>query len=311
MKAQKLPVLLVISGPTGSGKTALAIELAQHFSTHILSADSRQFYKEISIGTAKPSAEEQQAAPHHFINSLSIHDTYTVGDFERDALALLTQLYQQHNIVILCGGSGLFVKAVCEGLDDLPKSDEKIRNELIALHQKEGIIPLQEKLISLDPQYAAVVDLNNPNRIMRALEVCLSTGKPYSDFLDKPTAPRPFHVVNIGIDISREELYSRINLRVEKMLEQGLEDEARSVYPFKQLSCLNTVGYQEFFDHFDGLMTREQAIEKIKQHSRNYAKKQMTWFRKSTDIQWFRSQDMDKIVAHVTEQSNIFATDNL
>lgn len=311
MKAQKLPVLLVISGPTGSGKTALAIQLAKHFGTHILSADSRQFYKEISIGTAKPTAEEQQAAPHHFIDSLSIHDIYTAGDYERDALALLNQLFQQHHIVILCGGSGLFVKAVCEGLDDLPKSDERIRNELIALHQKEGIIPLQEKLISLDPQYAAVVDLNNPNRVMRALEVCLSTGKPYSEFLGKQAAPRPFRVVNIGIDISREELYSRINLRVDKMLEQGLEDEARSVYTFRQLSCLNTVGYQEFFDHFDGLMTREQAIEKIKQHSRNYAKKQMTWFRKSTDIQWFRSQDMDKIVAHVTEQSNIFAPDNL
>ncbi len=311
MKAQTLSVLLVISGPTGSGKTALAIELAKHFNTHILSADSRQFYKEISIGTAKPTPEEQQAAPHHFIDSLSIHDQYTAGDYERDALALLNQLFQQHNIVILCGGSGLFVKAVCEGLDDLPKSSEKIRNELIDLHHREGIIPLQEKLTKLDPKYASEVDLNNPNRVMRALEVCLSTGKPYSDFLGKQAVPRPFRVVNIGIDIPREELYSRINLRVDKMLEQGLEDEVKSVYPFKNLICLNTVGYQEFFDHFDGLITREQAIEKIKQHSRNYAKKQMTWFRKSTGIHWFHPQDMDKIVAHVTEQSNIFAPDNL
>lgn len=311
MKAHALPILVVISGPTGSGKTTLAIQLAKHFGTHILSADSRQFYKEISIGTAKPTPEEQQAAPHHFVDSLSIHDHYTAGDYERDALALLNQLFQQHHIVILCGGSGLFVKAVCEGLDDLPKSDKKIRNELIDLYQKEGIIPLQEKLINLDPKYAAEVDLNNPNRVMRALEVCLSSGKPYSDFLGKQAAPRPFRVVNIGIDIAREELYSRINLRVDKMLEQGLEDEVKAVYPFKQLSCLNTVGYQEFFDHFDGLITSEKAIDKIKQHSRNYAKKQMTWFRKSTGIQWFRPHDLDKIVAHITEQSNIFAPDNL
>lgn len=304
----KPPVLLVINGPTASGKTALAIALAQHYRTHILSADSRQFYRELSIGTAKPTPEQLARAPHHFINSLSIHDTYTAGDFERDSLNLLEQLFQEHPLVILCGGSGLFVKAVCEGLDDLPRATPELRQSLIDTYEKQGLSPLLQQLRELDPAYAAEVDIHNPNRIMRALEVCLTSGKPYSSFRIQAPAARTFQTIYIGLEVPRQTLYQRIHQRVDEMVHRGLEAEARSVLPYRHLSCLNTVGYQEWFACFDGDLTREQAIDKIKQHTRNYAKKQLTWLRKVPHMQWFAPADMEKIITFVGEQTGIFAT---
>jgi tRNA dimethylallyltransferase len=301
-------VLLVINGPTASGKTALAIALAKHYDTHILSADSRQFYRELSIGTAKPTPEQLAQAPHHFIDSLSIHDSYSAGDFERDSLALLEQLFDRHPLVILCGGSGLFVKAVCEGLDDLPQASTALRQSLIEAFRNTGMEPLQLQLKQLDPVYAAEVDLNNPNRVMRALEVCLATGKPFSSFRIKAPAARTFQTLHIGLELPRDILYQRINQRVDDMINNGLEAEARRVYAFRHLPCLNTVGYQEWFACFDGNLTSDEAIDKIKQHTRNYAKKQMTWLRKVPNIHWFTPDAMEKIISLVGEQTGIFAT---
>lgn len=304
----KPPVLLVINGPTASGKTALSIALAQHYRTHILSADSRQFYRELSIGTAKPTPEQLEQAPHHFIDSLSIHNSYSAGDFERDSMALLEHLFKEHPLVILCGGSGLFVKAVCEGLDDLPQAPPALRQSLIEAYHTHGIASLQQQLKELDPVYAAEVDLNNPNRVMRALEVCLSTGKPFSSFRLQAPAVRPFQTVHIGLDVPRDILYQRINQRVDTMVQSGLEEEASGVYAHRHLSCLQTVGYQEWFACFNGELTREQAVDKIKQHTRNYAKKQLTWLRKVPHMQWFAPDDMEKIITYVGQQTGIFAT---
>ena len=290
------PILLVIGGATASGKTATAIWLAREFGAEILSADSRQFYREMSIGTAKPSPAERQMAPHHFIDSLSVGDDYSVGDFERDALKILDRIFQHKNTAILTGGSGLFLKAVCEGLDAFPAISEKTKNWVDAGEQAGGLPWLQAQLAEHDPAWFAKVDRHNPARLRRALEVCRESGLPYSSFLEKEKISRPFRPVYILLELPRVELYARINARVDAMIAAGLEDEALSLLPWRHRPALRTVGYEEWFDYFDGKISRTEAIEKIKQHSRNYAKRQATWFRKHGEWTVFHPDERDRIM---------------
>lgn len=297
----KSKYLIVIGGPTASGKTGLGIRLAQHFKTEILSADSRQFYREMNIGTAKPDAEELVQAKHHFINSLSIQDSYTAGDYERDALVLLGHLYQKHDVVIMVGGSGLFIRAVCEGLDNFPDIPAQIREDLNTLFENKGIEVLQMELEKLDPDYYAKVDQQNPKRLLRALEVCRATGQPFSHFHQQKKAIRNFTPIYMGVEWEREALYQRINQRVELMLEAGLEAEARALSPHRQISALQTVGYQEWFDYFDDKIDRTEAIRLIKRNSRRYAKRQLTWFRKVEGMQYFGLEDFEGLMGYLSQ----------
>lgn len=279
-------LLVVIAGPTAIGKTAKSIALAQSFGSEIISADSRQFYKEMSIGTAVPSADELSAVPHHFIQHLSIDDSYSVGDFEEDALKKINRLFQKHDILFMVGGSGLYIKAVTEGLDKFPKIKPGIREKLNLQAQTEGLSRLQNRLTSLDPEYAERIDLNNPHRVIRALEVCLSSGKPFSSFLDRPKAERAFHSLKIGLEAPREIIYERIERRVDAMIDEGLLAEAQKLYPKRKNNALNTVGYKELFDYMDGRYSLNKAIDEIKKHTRRYAKRQLTWLRKEK-MTWF------------------------
>jgi tRNA dimethylallyltransferase len=283
--------LIVIAGPTASGKTALAISLAQHYKTVILSADSRQFYREMSIGTAKPNANELAAAQHYFINSHSITENFSVGDFEKQALALLDELFKVHDIVILAGGSGLYIKAVCEGFDEVPNAGAATREKLNTEFTENGITHLQEKLKAVDPEYYKQVDLNNPQRIIRALEVFEITGKPFSSFHKSNQNKRSFGIIKFGLSLPREVLYQRINQRVNVMVEQGLVNEAKQLLPYRHVNALNTVGYSELFDYFDGKTDLNRAIELIKQNTRHFAKRQMTWFNKDKEIIWVGAGD--------------------
>lgn len=278
--------LLVIIGPTASGKTALSIQLAQQFKTVILSCDARQFYREMTIGTAKPTTEELAAAPHQFIDSLSIEEAYNMGAFERDAVAFLEQHYQQEQLAIMAGGSGLYVKAVCEGVDHFPAIDPAVRVALNELWEAKGIEALQAELAIADPVYYQQVDQANPHRLIRALEICRGTGQAFSSFQGKSKAKRPFQAIKIGLDWDRAALYERINKRVDLMVEEGLVEEARSLYPKRHLNALQTVGYQELFQYFDGDIDLNTAIELIKRNTRRYAKRQLTWFRKDQAIHW-------------------------
>ncbi len=287
--------LVVIVGPTGSGKTDLSIEVARRLGAPILSTDSRQLYRGIPIGTAQPSAEQLQAVEHHFIASHDLKQNFSCGAYEAEALALLEKLFQQYRDVVAVGGSGLYVQALCEGMDDLPKVDEALRERLNERLRTEGIEALAEELRGLDPEYHAAVDRRNPARVLRALEVCLQTGLPYSQLRRGIRQKRSFGVVKIGVDMPREELYRRIDLRVERMMEAGLEAEARAVYPLRHLNALQTVGYKELFDFFDGRITRDEAVELIKRNSRRYAKRQLTWFRRDADIHWFTPDDTEGI----------------
>ncbi|HWZ15302.1 MAG TPA: tRNA (adenosine(37)-N6)-dimethylallyltransferase MiaA [Mucilaginibacter sp.] len=282
----RLKTLVVIAGPTASGKTAAAIELAKKYNTVILSADSRQFYREMSIGTAKPTEEELAAVKHYFINSLSITETFTVGDFEKQALTLLDELFRVHDVVLLVGGSGLFIKAVCEGFDKVPAADAGIRDKLNLEFKEKGIVNLQEKLKRADPEYYATVDIDNPQRVIRALEVFESTGNPISSYRKAGTNKRSFRIVKFGLLLPREKLYQRINQRVDDMVKQGLVEEVRSLLPYRHLNALNTVGYSELFDYFDGKTDLDKAIGLIKQNTRRFAKRQMTWFSRDSDIKW-------------------------
>lgn len=293
--------LIVIAGPTAIGKTNLAITLAQRLDTIILSSDSRQFYRQTSIGTAKPSNDELTAAPHYFINSLDITDNYNVGSFERDALQLLDTQFKQHQSVIMVGGSGLYIRAVCEGLDEFPEVPTTIRATINHHYQTEGITYLQTNLQQLDPNYYAVVDTNNPQRMIRALEVCMGTNKPFSSFLVRNANSRPFKCIKIALDTNRATLYNRINKRVDDMMAMGLEAEARNLYPFKQLNALQTVGYQELFSYFDGSISLTQAVALIKQNTRRYAKRQLTWLRKDPEFLWFEPTDIDAIWATIVD----------
>lgn len=283
--------LIVVVGPTGSGKTALSISLARHFSAPIISTDSRQVYRGMAIGTAQPTEEELQAAEHHFIACRNIDEEFNCGAYEEQALKRLEELFEHSDRVVAVGGSGLYIKALCEGLDDLPDVSEELREELRERLSKEGLEQLLEELRQLDPAFYQVVDRCNPSRVLRALEVSIASGKPYSDFRCGEKCSRNFEIVKVGIDMPREQLYDRINRRVDLMVSEGLEAEARGLYPHRDLNALQTVGYREFFDYFDGQVTRDEAIELIKRNSRRYAKRQMTWFRKDTDIKWYGSAE--------------------
>ncbi|MCK6650234.1 MAG: tRNA (adenosine(37)-N6)-dimethylallyltransferase MiaA [Bacteroidia bacterium] len=293
------PTLLVIAGPTAIGKTALSIQLAKHFNTSILSADSRQFFKEMSIGTAKPTQEEMQGITHYFIDSHSISEDFNVGKYETDAIQLLEKLFKEKDLVLLVGGSGLYVDAICNGLDELPEANENIRKQLEETYQTQGITALQEQLKELDPDYYAQVDLNNPQRLLRALEVCLSTGKPYSKQRTGVKKERNFKCIKIGLNTDREELYERINQRVDIMMQQGLLEEVKKLIHFKNKNALQTVGYKELFDHLEGEISLNEAIELIKQHTRNFAKRQLTWFRRDEQIRWFEPKQLDDIISYV------------
>lgn len=280
------PTLIVIVGPTAVGKTSAGIHLAKQLQTEIISSDSRQFYKEMSIGTARPTPEELATVPHHFIGHLSIHDTYNVSQFEHDALMKLDELFQKHATVVMVGGSGLYINAVCEGIDELPDPDESLRMELKELLKNEGVETLAAKLKELDSDYYNQVDRANPNRLLRALEVCITTGIPYSKLRKMQPKQRPFQIQKIGLTLPREELNKRIETRVDQMMKDGLLAEVESLLPYRNLNALNTVGYKELFEYLDGNWTLDQAIEKIKTNTRRYAKRQMTWFRRDAGIKW-------------------------
>lgn len=297
--------LINIVGPTAIGKTALAIKLAHHFGTEIISSDSRQFFKEMSIGTAVPSKEELSEAVHHFIQHKSIFESYSVGDFERDTIKFLENFYKKNSIIIMVGGSGLYSNAVLYGLDEFPDISQQIREDLNSEYKNKGIEFLQKKLQQLDPQHYENVDIYNPQRIIRALEVCIGTGKAYSSFLNKKKKDRFFSFIQIGLITEREAMYNRINLRVEKMLENGLFKEVQSLYKYKTLNALQTVGYREFFDFLDSKINFNQAIELTKMNTRRFAKRQLTWYNKQTDIQWFDYKtNLSEIVNYINSKLN-------
>ena len=299
------PLLVVITGPTAVGKTELCVKVAQHFNTEIISADSRQFYKELVIGTAKPTKSEMRNIKHHFIDSHSITEDFNVNNFENDALKLLDQLFQKHKIVILTGGSGLYIDALCQGFDeDLPGSDEKIRIELEKLYQEYGIKILQEKLKQLDPTFYNTVDLNNVKRLQRAIEVCMLTGEKYSKIRKGTKQIRPFNVLKIGLSRDREELFNRINSRVDIMIQNGLINEVENLVAHKDSNPLKTVGYTELFDYLDKITSLEQAIEKIKVNTRRYAKRQIGWFNKNGDYKWFNPNELTKITDYISFNLN-------
>ena len=291
--------LIIITGPTAIGKTGLAVFIAKALKTEIVSFDSRQFYKEMKIGTAVPTDEELAEVPHHFIQNLSIHDEYTVGDFERDALKKLEELFQKYNSVVMVGGSGMFEKAVTEGLDEFPEVDKTIRQNLIYEFDIYGLEPLQKELKEVDPDYYHQVDLNNPVRIIRALEVFRGTGKPFSSFRKNNSAKRNFNILKIGLELPREEIYDRINRRVDLMMEEGLLEEVKSLYKFKNLNSLQTVGYRELFDYLDGKFDLDFAVEEIKKNTRRYAKRQLTWYRKDEKINWFSPFEKEEILDYI------------
>ena len=278
--------LLVIAGPTAVGKTALCVEMAKSLHTEIISADSRQFYQELSIGTAKPSLEEQGGVTHHFIDSHSIHDYFSPGDFEREALQVLTNLFETHDVVILTGGSGLYLKALMEGLDDMPDVDLDLRSDLMHRLEVEGLEKLYTNLQDVDPEYASKVDAQNPQRVVRALEVCLSTGKSYTSFRNQQKSDRPFELIKICLDRPREELYARIDARMDKMLEAGLMQEAKDFEAYQDRYALKTLGYKEVYGYFRGEYDKTEMVRLLKRNSRHYAKKQLTWFRHQDDFEF-------------------------
>lgn len=279
--------LITVVGPTAIGKTEMAIGIAKQFKTEIISADSRQFYKEMKIGTAVPSINELSAIPHHFIQHKGIAEVYSVGAFEKDALCLLDELFKKYDIVVLVGGTGLYISAITNGLDEFPKIDAGLRNELNQILKEKGIQELQELLKLKDPEYFSRVDTENPHRLIRALEVCLATGKPYSSFLNKPKIARSFKTISFGLTAKRELIYDRINQRVDLMVKEGLLEEAKSLYAQRTLNALQTVGYKEIFKYFDGEYDLDFAISEIKKNTRRFAKRQLTWFKKDSTIIWF------------------------
>lgn len=283
---ENTPTLIVIAGPTAVGKTSVAIDVAEHYATEIISADSRQFYKGLTIGTAAPTPQQLERVKHHFVGFLEPEEYFNVGKFEIEVLDLLKQLFTKHHVVIMTGGSGLYIRAVCKGIDEFPDIDEDIRKNLQDILRNEGLPALRRLLIKHDPLYASTVDPANPNRIIRALEVIMQTGKPYSSFLGNRKTQRDFNIIQIALNIDRSELHERINHRVDKMIEDGLLEEAKSFYAKRHLNSLNTVGYKELFSYFDGELSLENAIEKIKTNTRRYARRQITWFNKDSQFNW-------------------------
>ncbi len=302
--------LIVVVGPTAVGKTALAIRLAKHFETEVVSADSRQFYREMEIGTAKPTTEEMYGVPHHFVNSRSIHEPYDVGQFEQEAMACLKILYQEHNVVIMAGGSGLFVDAVCRGFDELPKPGPEVRAAVTELYETGGIEALQNELKQADQEYYAQVDLQNPQRLMRALEVCRFTGHKFSELRKGSKVERPFQVIKIGLNTERERLYSRIDQRMDLMITAGLFEEAERLAPYRALNALQTVGYREIYGFLEGHYDREEAIRLLKRNSRRYAKRQLTWFKRDEQTRWFEPNQISAIIKYIDNRVQI-TTNNL
>lgn len=297
--------LIVVLGPTGVGKSDISIQLAKHYHTEIISADSRQFFKELCIGTAVPDKKDLSEIPHHFIQNKSIHNYYNVSSFEVEALALIDQLFQKVSPLILAGGSMLYIDTICNGIDDIPTVDAVTRNDVIKWYEQNGIDALRERLLELDPDYYNIVDLNNPKRMLHAVEICQMTGKTFTSFRTNTTKERPFKIIKIGINQDRNVLYERINQRVLKMIDAGLVEEARSVYPFRNLNSLNTVGYKELFAYFDGACSLEEAIDLIQRNTRKYARKQLTWFRRDEQIAWFEPNQLSDIINYIDNKMSV------
>ncbi len=294
--------LIIILGPTGAGKTDLSLEVAKDLHTEIISCDSRQFYKEMKIGTAAPTPEQLNEVKHHLVGQLSIKDYYSCGKFEIEALHLLDQLFKSKDEVVMVGGSMLYIDAITKGIDDVPNVEPQLRDALWEQYAREGLEPISKELAQLDPEYYDTIDKKNYKRIIHALEICKQSGKTYTEIRKKQNKERPFHLLKIGVTLPREELYERINRRVDLMIENGLEEEARNLYSQKDLNALNTVGYKEIFKIFEGEWTREHAIDMIKQDSRHYAKKQMTWFKKDEEIKWFAPYEKEAVVKYIKEK---------
>lgn len=301
-----MKTLLVLLGPTGVGKTEWSIRVAEVLGSPILSADSRQIYKEMIIGTAAPDKNQLERVDHYFVGKLEPEEYYSASEFEDEALSLLDELHTQYSTIVMTGGSMMYIDAVCKGIDEIPTIDDKLRSDLKELYDKEGLDPIRRQLKILDPVFYNEVDLKNPKRVIHALEICLMAGKPYSSLRKNTKKERPFRIIKVGFNRDRKELYDRINLRVDKMVEDGLVEEARGLYPRRHLNSLNTVGYKELFEYFDGVCSLEFAIDKIKQHSRNYARKQLSWFRRDENIYWINlSNDNDGVVQEIIDLVNI------
>jgi len=297
--------LIVLLGPTCVGKTDISIEIARHFNCEIISADSRQFYMEMKTGTAVPTDLQLNTIRHHFVRFLSVKEYYSASLFERDVLELLGRLFKRRNIVLMSGGSGMYIDAVCNSIDDIPDVDTSIREKYTSKYREEGIESLRIALKLLDPDYYSKADLKNHKRIIRALEICETTGRPYSSFLTNKKSERDFIIIKLGLKRDRKELYERINLRVDKMTEAGLEDEARGLFKMRNLNALNTVGYKEFFDFFEGKISREKAIELIRRNTRRFAKRQITWWSKDREIRWFQVEEVEAMVEYIESRLNI------
>lgn len=296
--------LVVVLGPTGIGKSNISLQLARHFTTEIISADSRQFYRELAIGTAIPSTDELDEIPHHFIQSKSVTDYYNVSDFENEALQVIEQLFEKANPVILAGGSMMYVDTICKGIDDIPTVDPDIRADVVRWFEENGLDALKKRLLEVDPDYYRIVDLNNSKRLLHAVEIHQMTGQPYSSFRKNTVKERPFHIIKIGLNQDRKILYERINKRVIQMMEAGLLEEVKTVYQYRKMNSLNTVGYKELFSFMDGDYTLEEAIDLIQRNTRKYARKQLTWFRRDPEITWFEPEQIQDIISHIEQKMN-------
>lgn len=302
MKSPK--TLIVLIGPTGVGKTELSLDIAEKFKSPIISADSRQLYADIKIGTAAPTEEQQKRVKHYFVGTLKLTDYYSAAQYELEVMKLLDELFLKHDTIILTGGSMMYIDAICKGIDDIPTVDNETREMMMDKYEREGLENLCAELKLLDPEYYSIVDLKNPKRVIHALEICYMTGKTYTSFRTGNKKERPFNIIKIGLKRDREELYERINRRVDMMIEEGLVDEVKSVYQYKNLNSLNTVGYKEIIQYLDGNCTLDFAIEKIKQNSRIYSRKQMTWFKRDTDITWFHPDDKQEVMNYIDSYIN-------
>ncbi len=296
------PTLIVLAGPTGIGKTELSLQLASHFATEIISADSRQVFKELKIGTAAPTPQQLATVKHHLVGTQSIHDYYSAWEFEKDVIELLQQLFTHHPLMLMTGGSMMYIDAICKGMDNIPTVPSDLRDEIQAQYEKEGLDNIRGQLKLLDPDFYNIVDLKNHRRVIHALEVCITTGKPYSQYRTNTIKTRPFNILKIGLERDRQELYQRIDARVDVMIEEGLLTEAQQFYPWKTLNSLNTVGYKELFAHWDGLYDQATAIELIKRDSRRYAKKQLSWFKRDEDITWFHPSQKEDIIRFIEDK---------
>lgn len=291
--------LIIITGPTAVGKTALCLDIAQHFGIPIINADSRQIYKELKIGTASPTNEQMLQVPHYFVGSLSLNDYYSASLFEQQVLEILSREFREHDFALMAGGSMMYIDAVCDGIDDIPTVDDETRETLKKRLADEGLESLVEELKKLDPEYYEIVDRQNPRRVVHGLEICLMTGKTYTSFRKREKKQRPFRIIKIGLNRPREELYERINQRVDMMMHQGLLAEAKTLYPMRQMNALNTVGYKELFDYLDGRWSLEEAVERIKGNTRRYARKQLTWYKKDEQIHWFHPDEKEQIINYI------------